>query len=161
MAKKMIFGDEARAKLKSGIDQVAHAVRITMGPKGRNVAFDRGFGGPTITNDGVSIAKEIILTDKFENMGAEILKEVADRMNKAAGDGTTTATVLAHAMITEGMKYMRSGAEVMSIKRGVDAASHDIIEAVKASAKTITTSEETKQVATISVENEELGRVIS
>lgn len=161
MAKKMIFGDEARAKLKTGIDSVAHAVRITLGPRGRNVAFDKGYGVPTITNDGVSIAKEITLVDKFENMGAEILKEVADRMNKAAGDGTTTATVLAHAMITEGMKYMRSGVEVMSIKRGIDAAAQDMIDAVKAAGKTISTSEETRQVATISVENPELGIVIA
>ncbi len=161
MAKKMIFGDEARAAMKQGIDQVAQAVRITMGPRGRNVAFDRGFGGPTITNDGVSIAKEIVLADKFENMGAEILKEVADKMNKAAGDGTTTATVLAHAMITEGMKYMRSGMEVMTIKRGIDAATQEIMNALKTSAKSISTSEETKQVATVSVENEGLGIVIA
>jgi chaperonin GroEL len=161
MAKKLLYGDEARSSLKRGVDAVAHAVRVTIGPKGRNVAFDKGYGSPVITNDGVSIAKEITLTDPFETMGAEIIKEVADKMNKSAGDGTTTATVLTHALITEGMKRIQSGVEVVALKKGIDMATAEVVEIVKKSAKKIKTTEETRQVATISVENPELGVVIA
>ncbi len=161
MAKKILYGDEARVALKKGIDIVANAVRITIGPKGRNVALEKSYGGPIVTNDGVSIAKEISLTDRFENMGAEVIKEVADKMNKAAGDGTTTATVLAHALITEGIKRMQAGVEVMALKRGIDMATQEAVGILQKTAKKIKTTEETKQVATISVENVELGTVIA
>lgn len=161
MAKKMLFGEDARIELKKGIDAVAAAVRITLGPKGRNVAIEKSFGGPVITNDGVSIAKDIELSDKFENMGASIIKEVAEKMNKAAGDGTTTAQVLTQSIITEGMKYMRSGASVMGIKRGIDAAVSDLVSELKKSSKVIHTLDEMKQVAIVSVESEELGNLIA
>lgn len=159
--KKVLFGDDARLALKRGIDTVSLAVRLTLGPKGRNVTFSKSFGGPKITNDGVSVTKEIELSDKFEQMGVEIIKEVAEKMNRAAGDGTTTATVIAHAMVTEGLKYVRAGVEVLGIKRGIDMATNDIVETLKKSAKEIKNLEETKQVATVSVESEQLGTVIA
>src|SRR3954464_15759898 len=118
MAKQIIFGEDARAKIASGIRQAAHAVKVTLGPKGRNVVIDRGYGSPCITNDGVSIAKEISLKDKFENMGAEIVKEVASKTNDKAGDGTTTSVVLLEALVTEGLESVHRGASAMKIRGG-------------------------------------------
>lgn len=157
----MLFGEDARIELKKGIDQVANAIRITLGPKGRNVAIEKSYGGPVITNDGVSIAKDIELADKFHNMGASLVKEVAEKMNKAAGDGTTTAQVLFHAISSEGMKYMRSGASVVGIKRGIDHATTELVNELKKHSKTISTLDEMKQVATVSVESTELGELIA
>jgi len=161
MAKQIVYNEEARKLLKAGVDKVADAVKITMGPRGRNVVFERSYGAPTITNDGVSIAKEITLSNKFENMGAEIIKEVATRTNDKAGDGTTTATVLAQSIINEGMKHSSMGLNAMGIKMGIEKASKDIKEALKSLAKPIKTKEEYKQVATISAESEEIGTIIA
>src|SRR6059036_3085225 len=122
MAKQLVFTDDARKKLKSGIDIMANAVRTTLGPKGRNVALDRKFGAPTVTHDGVTVAKEIELKDPFENMGAQMLKEAASKTNDVAGDGTTTATVLAQAMVHEGMRNVAAGANPMQLKKGIDKA---------------------------------------
>ena len=122
-AKQLVFGEDARNKLRNGIDVVAEAVATTLGPKGRNVALDRKFGSPTITHDGVTVAKEIELEDPFENMGAQLLKEAATKTNDIAGDGTTTSTVLAHAMVTEGLKTLAAGANPMLLKHGIEAAS--------------------------------------
>lgn len=161
MSKLIKYNDEARNALKAGIDAVANAVKTTLGPKGRNVVLDKGYGSPIITNDGVSIAKEISLKDKFANMGASIIKEVANKTNDAAGDGTTTATVLMQAITTEGMRRTQLGLEVMGIKRGIQAATEDIIKALKKSAKAISTQDEIKQVATVSAESEEMGAIIA
>src|SRR3954465_1811486 len=120
MAKQIIFSEEARKRLKAGVDKVADAVKITIGPRGRNVVLDKGYGSPTITNDGVSIAKEISLKDKFENMGAEIVKEVATKTNDVAGDGTTTSVILMQAMVSEGMKYIAMGANPMALRHGIE-----------------------------------------
>ena len=130
-AKQLVFGEEARRKLRDGIDIVAEAVATTLGPKGRNVALDRKFGSPTITHDGVTVAKEIELEDPFENMGAQLLKEAATKTNDIAGDGTTTSTVLAHAMVTEGLKTLAAGANPMLLKRGIEAASKKVADAIK------------------------------
>src|ERR1035441_6504341 len=128
MAKQIIFSEDARKKLKAGVDKVADAVKITIGPRGRNVVLDKGYGSPTITNDGVSIAKDISLKDKFENMGAEIVKEVATKTNDVAGDGTTTAVILAQAIIGEGMKHTNMGLGVMEIRAGIESATKDVVE---------------------------------
>src|SRR3954463_6306580 len=120
MAKQITFSDEARQSIKAGVDAVANAVKTTLGPKGRNVALDRKFGAPTVTHDGVTVAKEIELKDPFENMGAQMLKEAASKTNDVAGDGTTTATVLAQAMVHEGMRNVAAGANAMLLKRGID-----------------------------------------
>src|SRR6266850_3292215 len=122
MAKQILFNEEARAALKRGVDKLANAVKVTLGPKGRNVVLDKGFGSPVITKDGVTVAKEIELKDKFENIGAELIKEVASKTNDVAGDGTTTATVLAQAIVQEGMKYVAAGMNPMDLKRGIDQA---------------------------------------
>lgn len=161
MAKQIIFHDEARRKLKAGIDKVADAVKITIGPRGRNVVIDKGWGAPTITNDGVSIAKEITLADKIENMGAEIVKEVASKTNDLAGDGTTTATVLTQAIVSEGMKRTAMGVNAMGVRAGIEAASNAVVEELKKFAKPIKSKEETIQVANISAENEEFGKIIA
>ncbi|MFA6339018.1 MAG: chaperonin GroEL [Candidatus Paceibacterota bacterium] len=161
MAKQIIFGDEARKLLKQGVDKVANAVKITIGPRGRNVVLDKGYGSPTITNDGVSIAKEITLKDKFENMGAEIIKEVADKTNDVAGDGTTTATILAQAIITEGMRYTSMGLNAMEIRSGIEKATDETVKVLKDIAKPIKSKEEIRQVATISAESEEVGKIIA
>lgn len=161
MSKQIIFGDNARKLLKSGIDQVADAVKITIGPKGRNVVFDKGYGAPTITNDGVSIAKEITLKDKIGNMGAEIIKDVASKTNDAAGDGTTTAVVLTQAIIEEGFKKTSLGVNAMGIRHGIEAATREVVSALKAIAKPIKNKEEIKQVATISAESAEFGTIIA
>lgn len=161
MAKKILYNEEARKALKKGVDIVANAVKITIGPRGKNVVYDRGYGSPMITNDGVSIAKEINLKDKFENMGAEIVKEVASKTNDGAGDGTTTATVLVQAIISEGMKHTTMGMSAMGIKSGIELASKDVVSSLKAIAKPIKTDEEIRQVAIISSESKELGTIIA
>ena len=161
MSKRIIFNEEARKALKRGIDAVADVVKITIGPRGRNVVLDKGYGAPTITNDGVSIAKEISLKDKFENMGVEIIKEVATKTNEIAGDGTTTATVLTQAIINEGMKHTTMGVNAMGIKFGIESASQDIVKALKEISKPIKTDEEIRQVANISAESVELGNIIA
>src|SRR5580704_9112935 len=122
MAKQILFGEKARRALKNGIDKAANTIKVTLGPRGRNVALDKGYGGPTITNDGVSIAKEITLRDKFENMGAEIVKEVAQKTNDIAGDGTTTTVVLLQALVEEGMKHTESGLNAMAVRHGIEKA---------------------------------------
>ena len=161
MAKQLLFNDKARNALKSGVDVVCDAVKITIGPKGRNVVLDKGYGSPTVTNDGVSIAKDITLKDKFENMGAEIVKEVATKTNDIAGDGTTTSVVLTGAIISEGMKHLNRGLGVIGLKNGIDSATKDVINALKEISKPIKTKEEIKQVATISAESEDLGSIIA
>src|SRR3989339_1114525 len=161
MAKQILFDEDARKKLKAGADKLANAVKITIGPKGRNVALDKGFGSPTITNDGVTIAKEIELEDKIENMGVEIVKEVAEKTNDIAGDGTTTAIILAQAMITEGLRNVVAGANPLALKRGIEKGVEKLIEQLKGMAKKITTKEEMAQVATISAESEEIGGLIA
>ncbi|HEY9583237.1 MAG TPA: chaperonin GroEL [Candidatus Paceibacterota bacterium] len=161
MAKQIIYADQAREKLKAGIDKVANAVKITIGPKGRNVVIDKGWGSPTITNDGVSIAKEITLSDKIENMGAEIVKEVANKTNELAGDGTTTATVLTQAIVTEGFKRTAMGVNAMGVRAGIEAATAEVVKALAGMAHPIKTKEETVQVATISSENSEFGKIIA
>jgi chaperonin GroEL len=161
MAKQILFGDKARKALKKGVDIVADVVKTTIGPKGRNVVLDRGYAGPTVTNDGVSIAKEIVLKDKFENMGADIIKEVATKTNDVAGDGTTTSVVLAQAIISEGMKNMKLGKNVMGIRSGIESAIEDVVSILKLSAKQINKKDEIRQVATVSAESEEIGKIIA
>ena len=160
-AKQLVFGEEARRKLRNGIDIVAEAVATTLGPKGRNVALDRKFGSPTITHDGVTVAKEIELEDPFENMGAQLLKEAATKTNDIAGDGTTTSTVLAHAMVTEGLKTLAAGANPMMLKRGIEAASKAVADAIKKQAIEISTKEEIANVATISAQDRQIGDLIA
>lgn len=160
-AKQILFDNEVREKLKSGVDAVANAVRVTIGPRGRNVALDKSFGGPTITNDGVSIAKEIELKDKFANMGAEVVKEVASKTNDAAGDGTTTAVVLMQAIIGEGYRRTALGANPMMVRRGIEEATHDVVEELKKMAKQIKSKSEIMQVASISAESQEIGGIIA
>ncbi len=161
MSKEVIFGEEVKKKLQKGVDTVADAVKVTLGPRGRNVVLDKGFGGPTITNDGVSIAKEINLKDKFENMGAEIVKEVAHKTNELAGDGTTTATVLTQALVNEGLRQTTMGLNSMAVRTGMEHASQDVVKALHEQATQISTSDEVKQVATISAENEDIGEKIA
>lgn len=161
MAKQVIFGEDVKKKLKKGVDTVADAVKVTLGPRGRNVILDKGYGGPTITNDGVSIAKEITLRDKFENMGAEIVKEVATKTNEIAGDGTTTATVLTQALFSEGLKQTTMGLNSMAVRAGMEHAAKDVVEALRVMATPIRANEEIKQVATISAESEEIGSRIA
>jgi len=161
MAKNITFGEEARKALKRGVDKVANTVKVTIGPRGRNVVVDKGYGGPTITNDGVSIAKEIELKDKLENMGAEIIKEVASKTNDVAGDGTTTSVIIAQAIISEGMKHATMGVNTMAIRSGIEKAAEDAVSALQKIAKPIKDLEEIRQVATISAESEELGGKIA
>ena len=161
MAKQILFHDDAREKLKRGIDAVANAVRITIGPRGRNVVIDKGWGAPTITNDGVSIAKEITLSDKVENMGAEMVKEVANKTNELAGDGTTTATILTQALVAEGFRRTAMGVNAMGVKAGIESATLAVVEALKAMAKPVKNKSETVQVATISAESAEFGKIIA
>lgn len=161
MAKKILYNEDARKALKRGIDAVADAVKITIGPRGRNIVLDKGYGSPTITNDGVSIAREITLKDKFENMGAEIIKEVASKTNDIAGDGTTTATILTQAIVAEGLRQTTMGMNAMGIRFGIEAAAKDVAAALKKIATPIKSDEEIKQVATISAESPELGSIIA
>jgi chaperonin GroEL len=161
MAKDILFGREARAALKKGVDTVADAVRITIGPRGKNVVLEKGYGGPQVTNDGVTIAKEISLKDKFENMGAEIVKEVASKTNDIAGDGTTTSVVLTQALVNSGFEKIMMGANAMEMRRGIEEATRDAVTMLKKLAKPIKTDEEIKQVATISAESEDIGVIIA
>ncbi len=161
MAKQIIYNEDARKALKRGVDKVADAVKVTVGPRGRNVVLDKGYGSPTITNDGVSIAKEITLRDKFENMGAEIVKEVATKTNDSAGDGTTTSVILTQAIVTEGFKRTTMGANGMMIRRGIEQAAEDVVATLKTMATQIKGDAEIRQVATISAESEEIGTIIA
>ncbi len=162
MAKQIVSNNDAREGLKKGIDAVADAVKITLGPRGRNVVLDRGFGTPTITNDGVSIAKEIDLPDKIENMGAEIIKEVASKTNELAGDGTTTAMILTQALVNEGMKKIpMNTSAAMGIRLGIEDAGKDAVAQLKKMAKAVETGEQIKQVASISAESEKIGKIIA
>ncbi len=161
MAKQIAYGEDARKALKSGIDQLADTVKITLGPKGRNVVLDKKFGAPLITNDGVTIAKEIELDDPFENMGAQLVKEVSIKTNDAAGDGTTTATLLAQALIREGMKNVTAGANPMIIKKGIDKAVKAATDAIIANSVQVKGSEDIARVATISSGNEAIGTLIA
>ncbi|MBE9638879.1 chaperonin GroEL [Yangia mangrovi] len=161
-AKDVKFNSDARARMLKGVNILADAVKVTLGPKGRNVVLDKSFGAPRITKDGVSVAKEIELEDKFENMGAQMVKEVASRTNDEAGDGTTTATVLAQAIVKEGMKAVAAGMNPMDLKRGIDLATAKVVEAIKAAARPVNDSNEVAQVGTISANGEaEIGRQIA
>ena len=146
-AKQVLFGDDARTKMVRGINVLANAVKVTLGPKGRNVVLERSFGGPTVTKDGVSVAKEIELKDKFENMGAAMVREVASKTSDNAGDGTTTATVLAQAIVDEGMKFVAAGMNPMDLKRGIDKSVAAAITELKKLSKPTTTNKEIAQVA--------------
>lgn len=161
MAKQIIFSEEARRSLKTGIDIVVKSVATTLGPKGRNVALDRKFGSPTITHDGVTVAKEIELEDPFENMGAQLLKEAATKTNDIAGDGTTTSTVLAHSIVTDGLRNLAAGANPMLLKRGIEMAAKAVSEAIGDQAIDITTKDEIANVATISAQDREIGELIA
>jgi len=161
MSKQIKFNEQVRQELKKGIDKLADTVRVTLGPRGRNVVLDKGFGSPNVTNDGVTIAKEIELEDKFENMGAELIKEVAEKTNEVAGDGTTTAVVLAQAIVEEGLKYIAAGSDPMEIKKGIDKAVKATIEVLNRIKKPVTGKEEIAQVATIASEDKEVGKMIA
>ena len=161
MAKQIIYGEEARKALLSGINQLADTVKITLGPKGRNVVLDKKFGAPLITNDGVTIAKEIELDDPFENMGAQLVKEVATKTNDVAGDGTTTATLLAQALIREGMKNVAAGANPMVLRKGVQDAVDAAVGALREHSNKVTCSDDIARVATVSASNEEVGKLIA
>ena len=161
MAKQLLMGEEARKALCAGIDKLADTVKITLGPKGRNVVLGKKFGAPVITNDGVTIAKEIELKDQFENMGAQLVREVATKTNDAAGDGTTTATVLAQALVTEGMKNVAAGANPMDLKRGMQKAVKASVEALKANSKKMEGSADVARVATVSAGDEVIGSLIA
>lgn len=161
MSKQIAYGVEARKKIKAGIDQVADAVKVTLGPKGRNVILGRSYGGPTITNDGVSIAKEIELADKLENLGASLVKQVAEKTNDVAGDGTTTSTVITQALVRDGLRAVEAGANPVSARRGMEQAKDDLIAALKGSRKQINSKKEIAQVATISAESVEMGELIA
>jgi len=161
MAKEVIFGEEARRKMKTGIDKLADAVRITLGPRGRNVIIDKKFGSPDITNDGVTIAQEQEYKDEFENMGAQLVKEVASKTNDIAGDGTTTATILAHSMIEEGFKNLAAGANPMELKRGLEKGASLVVDELKKMSRELKSKDETAQVATISANDESIGAIIA
>ena len=162
MAKEVAYSLDARSALKAGVDKLANAVKVTLGPKGRNVVIEKKFGAPTVTKDGVTVAKEIELEDKLENVGAQMVREVASKTSDVAGDGTTTATVLAQAIVTEGLKNVTAGANPMSIKRGIDAARDAVVEAIKGQAKDLPDSQQIAQVATISANDDtEVGEKIA
>src|SRR5690242_19236608 len=161
MAKQLVFDEQARRSLKKGIDTLASAVKTTLGPKGRNVALDKKFGAPTVTHDGVTVAKEIELEDPFENMGAQLLKEAATKTNDIAGDGTTTSTVLAHSIVTEGLKNLAAGANPMLLKRGIEAAAKQVASAITGMAIEVTTKEEIANVASISAQDRTIGELIA
>ena len=161
MAKQLKYGEDARKALEAGLNQLADTVKITLGPKGRNVVLEKKFGAPLITNDGVTIAKEIELEDPFENMGAQLVKEVATKTNDVAGDGTTTATLLGQAIVHEGLKNVAAGANPMVIRRGIEAAVEEAVEALKANSRPVTTKNEIAQVASISAGDSRIGSLIA
>ncbi|MCI3948756.1 MAG: chaperonin GroEL, partial [Acidimicrobiales bacterium] len=161
MPKMLQFDERARRSLEAGVDRLANAVKVTLGPKGRNVVLEKKFGAPTITNDGVSIAKEIELEEPFENMGAQLVKEVATKTNDVAGDGTTTATVLAQALVKEGLRNVAAGASPMALKRGMDKAVEAAVKAIAALAKEIDDKSEIAQVAAISAADPAIGEVLA
>ena len=162
MAKLLKFDEEARRALEAGVDKLANAVKVTLGPKGRNVALDKSFGAPRITKDGVTVAKEIELSDKFENMGAQMVREVASKTSDVAGDGTTTATVLAAAIVKEGAKAVAAGMNPMDLKRGVESAVEAVVADLKKNSKKVTSNEEIAQVGTISANgDQEIGRFLA
>ncbi len=161
MAKDILFREDARKKLKKGIDTIADAVKVTIGPRGRNVVLDKGYGAPTITNDGVSIAKDITLEDKFENMGAEIIKEVATKTNDVAGDGTTTSVILMQAFVEEGLKNTAMGVNAVGVKNGIDVAVEEAVAELKKMALEVKDKEAVRDVATISAESKEIGKIIA
>ena len=161
MAKQIIFEDAARRSLKAGVDALANAVKTTLGPKGRNVALDKKWGSPTVTHDGVTVAKEIELEDPFENMGAQLLKEAATKTNDVAGDGTTTATVLAQSIVNEGLKNVTAGANPMLLKRGIEAGRDEIVQAIRDMAMPVSAKESIAQVASISAADNTIGDLIA
>lgn len=161
MPKQISYSEDARQALKRGVDKLANAVKVTLGPKGRNVVLDKGFGSPTITKDGVTVAKDIELEDKFENIGAELVKEVASKTNDVAGDGTTTATVLAQAIVGEGVKMVAAGANPTEIRRGIEKGVGFVVEELKKLSKNVDTSAEIEQVASISANDKEIGKIIA
>ena len=161
MAKQLKFDEQARRGLEAGVNKLADAVKVTLGPRGRNVVIDKKWGAPTITNDGVTIAKEVELEDPFENMGAQLVKEVATKTNDVAGDGTTTATVLAQALVREGLRNVAAGASPMTLKKGIEKAVDVAVENIKAQAKEVDDKSEIAQVATISAADPKVGEVIA
>ncbi|HEY5588046.1 MAG TPA: TCP-1/cpn60 chaperonin family protein, partial [Candidatus Paceibacterota bacterium] len=161
MAKNIIFGEEARRAMQKGVDKLADTVKITLGPKGRNVVLDKKFGTPLITNDGVSIAREIELEDPYENMGAQLVKEVATKTNDVAGDGTTTATLLAQAIIREGLKNVTAGANPMLIRTGINKAVKKAVEEIQKISKPVSGKEDIARVAAIAASDEEIGQLIA
>lgn len=161
MAKQILFNEASRAALKRGVDKLANAVKVSLGPRGRNVILDKGYGSPTVTNDGVTIAKEIELEDKFENVGAQLLQEVASKTNDVAGDGTTTATVLAQSLIHEGFKNLAAGANPQALRHGIEKGVAAVVEALKKQATKVSGKEEIAQVASISANDDEVGKVIA
>ena len=161
MAKQIIYGEEARKALQGGIDKLANTVKITLGPKGRNVVLDKKYGAPLITNDGVTIAKEVELEDPFENMGAQLVKEVATKTNDVAGDGTTTATLLAQALIREGMKNVAAGANPMVVKKGIKGAVDNVVETIKSNSQPVKNSSDIARIATISAADQNVGKLIA
>jgi chaperonin GroEL len=161
MAKQMLYFSDAHKAIKAGVDKLANVVKVTLGPRGRHVLLDKKFGSPTITNDGVTIAKEVELEDPFENVGAQLVREVSSKTNDVAGDGTTTACVLAQSIINEGMKNIAAGANPIHIKKGIDKATNAIVAELKAMAKKVDTKEETEQIATISASDPEIGKLIA
>ena len=162
MAKQIHYDTEARAALKKGVDTLANAVKVTLGPKGRNVVIDKSFGAPTITKDGVTVAKEVEVEDKVENMGAQMVKEVASKTSDVAGDGTTTATVLAQEIVNQGLKNVTAGANPMDLKRGIDHAVDQVLDFLKGLSKNVSSKEEIAQVGTISANNDSsIGDLIS
>ncbi|MDD5438108.1 MAG: chaperonin GroEL [Patescibacteria group bacterium] len=161
MAKQLIYSDAARQALKRGVDQLANAVKVTLGPRGRNVVLDKGYGSPAMTKDGVSVAKEIELEDKFENIGAELVKEAASKTSDVAGDGTTTATVLAQAMIAEGIKHITAGANPLAVKRGIDKGVEAIVKEIREKIAKPVKDQEIENVATISANDSEIGKIIA
>ena len=161
MAKQIAYGEEARKALQAGIDQLADTVKITLGPKGRNVVLDKKYGAPLITNDGVTIAKDIELEDAFQNMGAQLVKEVATKTNDAAGDGTTTATLLAQALVREGMKNVTAGANPMIVKKGMQKAVDAAVASIVEHSQKVSGSDDIARVATISSGDEAIGKLIA
>ncbi|KKR57550.1 MAG: 60 kDa chaperonin [Candidatus Curtissbacteria bacterium GW2011_GWB1_40_28] len=160
MAKQLLYAEEARTKLKAGVDKLANAVATTLGPKGRNVALDKKWGAPNVVHDGVAVAKEIELEDPFENMGAALVREAASKTSDVAGDGTTTATVLAQAMVQEGLKNITAGANPMILKRGVEMATETIVAELKKMAKKVAGQDEIEKIATISAADPAIGKMI-